>query len=358
MERFPMKDRKISQNDEAYAQDAYLQWWYFDAIFEDGHRLLTFFLPRNTGSLEQHPADQPFLDIVLKPPSGEIIREGRSFSPKEFSPRKGSFGASFGGDCSMDFEKGTDSNRLGRYLLKARADRLAYDLQLVPDLPPWSPNGPSGLLSRPAIMLTRRSLFTKDYFHYAAFVPRGRLEGQIVVDGKPFNVRGSGYHEQGRNSFPLREFAKAWYWLHIESPPWTILSGTVVPLRAFPGSMPRAQGGFAFVQNGDRRLMGVGDPFGVAVKWSRVVHHSPWPDSEDSLAWETRVRCLWPGRMVTADVVSREVLEHVRFHDPEKGRAPSHWSQTIAEAKVKILDGFRRVEFDAECVLETMVTGA
>jgi len=353
-----MKDREITQRDEAYAQDAYLQWWYFDAIFEDGHRLLTFVLPRSTGSMEQHPPDQPFLDIVLKPPSGDIIREGRSFSPREFSPRKGVFGASLGADCSVEFEEGRGSNRLGRYLLKARAGRLAYDLKLLPKLPPWSPNGPSGLLSRPAIMLARHSLFTKDYFHYAAFVPRGRLEGQIKVDGKPFNVRGSGYHEQGRNSFPLREFAKAWYWLHIEQPPWTILSGTVVPLHAFPRSRARAQGGFAFVQKGDQRLMGTADPFGVAVRWTRLVHRSARVGSEGSLAWEAGVRCFRPGLMVKADVDSREVLEHVHFHDSEKTRVPSHWSQTIASARVKILHGIRRVEFDAECVLETMVTGA
>jgi hypothetical protein len=352
-----MKNRKISQKDEAYAPDAHLQWWYFDAAFEDGHRLLTFFLPRSTGSVGQQPADQPFLDIVLKPPFGEILRERRSFSPQEFAPRRGAFGASFGEGCSVDFEMGTDSRDLGRYLLKGQAGRIGYDLELVPDIPPWSPNGPSGQLSRPAMMLARRSLFTQDYFHYAAFVPRGRLKGQIVVDGKPLHVRGSGYHEQGRNSFPLSEFAKAWYWLHIERPPWTILSGTVVPLPLFSRSKARAQGGFVFVQKGARRLMARRDPFGFAVRWTRFVHRSPEPHSEESLAWETRVRWIGPGLFLKADVVSREVLEHLHFDHSEKTPVQSHWSQTIAEAKVKILHGIRRMEFDTECILETMVTG-
>jgi len=56
-------------------------------------------------------------------------------------------------------------------------------------------------------------------------------------------------------------------------------------------------------------------------------------------------------------VVSREVLEHLHFDHSEKTPVQSHWSQTIAEAKVKILHGIRRIEFDTECILETMVTG-
>ena len=34
-----------------------------------------------------------------------------------------------------------------------------------------------------------------------------------------------------------------------------------------------------------------------------------------------------------------------------------YWSQSVAKAEVSILQGASRVEFEAECVLETMVGG-
>ncbi len=350
--------KSLCQKEEAVAADAYLQWWYFDVNLDDGHRLLTFFLPRSAGRIEQHPEDQPFMDIALKRPGGEILREQQSFPLSEFVPRKGTFGANFGKECSATFENGTDTNKLGQYLLKAKTGRIAYDLRFTPDIPPWSPLGPKARIPRAAMMLARRSLFTKDYFHYAPFAPRGRVEGQIVVDDKPINVRGLGYHEQGRITFPLHEFAKAWYWLHIEHPPWTILSGTVIPLPLFSRSKPRTPGGFAFVQKGPRRLMALGDALGVHVKWSRFAHRAPVPDSEASMAWETTVKFRRPGLVLKVDVVSREILEHIPFNYYEKTPVQAYWGQTIAHARVRGLHGIKRVNFDTDCILETMVTGA
>ena len=103
-----MKRKRIPQSDAAYAPDAHLQWWYFDAAFDDGHRLLTYFLPGFKGRIENQGMDEPFLNVVLRRPDGVIIREPRSFPPSEFFPRTGEFGARFGEDCSATFEKGPD----------------------------------------------------------------------------------------------------------------------------------------------------------------------------------------------------------------------------------------------------------
>ena len=352
-----MKRKRIPQSEEAYAGDAHLQWWYFDAIFQDGHRLLTYFLPSFVGTVESQVLDQPFLNVVLRRPDGEIIREPRTFSRSEFLPQQGEFGASFGKDCSVTYEKGLHEEDLGCYTLEAKAGRLGYDLRLLPDIPPWSPFGPRACMSRIGVMLARRSIFTRDYMHYAAFVPRGRMEGRIVLDDEPVDVRGTGYHEQGRFSFPLHEFAGAWYWLHIEHPPWTILTGTVVRPSGYGKSSKETRGGFAFVQREGRCLLAVADLTGLLVNWKRVDKHAVQPGGDANMAWDAEVRLSRPGLLLKARVLSSEVLECMPFYYHEDTPSNPYWSQSIAKADVRVLHGVRRVAFEAECVLETMVTG-
>lgn len=352
-----MKRKRIPQSDEAYVRDAHLQWWYFDATFQDGHRLLTYFLPGFRGTIENQVPDQPFLNAVLKTPGGEILREPRSFPPSEFLPRPGDFGASFGEDCSVTFEKGANPNGLGCYILKAKAGRLGYDLTLLPDIPPWSPFGPRARIPRWWMMLARRSISTRDYFHYAPFVPRGRMEGRITLDDEPFHVRGTGYHEQGRLSFPLYEFTEAWYWLHIEHSPWTILTGTAVHPPGYLKPKKETRGGFAFVQEDGKCLLAIADPSGLLVSWKRIDKHAPEAEGDVNMAWDAEVRLSRPGLVLNATVRSGEVLECMPFYYHGETPVKPYWSQSIARAEVQVLQGARRVAFETECVLETMVSG-
>ncbi len=353
-----MKRRRIPQSEAAYARDAHLQWWYFDAVFQDGHRLLTYFLPAFRGKIGDHPPDQPYLNVVLKRPDGEIIRQSRSFPSTEFAPQPADFGAGFGEECSVTFEKGSDEDGLGRYLLRARAGRLGYDLTLHPEVPPWSPFGPRACMPRLGMMLARRSIATRDYMHYVPFVPRGRMEGQILLDGNAFPVRGTGYHEQGRFSFPLHEFTPAWYWLHIEHPPWTILTGTVARPPGSSGDGKETRGGFAYVRKGDKRLLAAADVSGLFVNWKRIGKRTPRADRGAGMAWDAEVRLARPGLLLRTSVRSTEVLEEMPFSYREETPIAPYWSQSIARADVRILEGVRRAEFEAGCVLETMVSGA
>jgi len=352
-----MNRKRIPQSEAAYSPDAHLQWWYFDAAFDDGHRLLTYFLPAMKGRIENQGLDEPFQNIVLKRPDGTIIREPRSFPPVEFSPRTGEFGARFGEDCSATFEKAPAEDDLGRYVLKAKAGRLGYELVLTPDTPPWSPFGPPARIPRWGMMLARRSISTQDYFHYAPFVPRGRMEGRMVLDGEAFDVRGTGYHEQGRLSFPLYEFTEAWYWLHIDHAPWTILTGTTVHPPGLLKPKKETRGGFAYVQKEGKRLLAAADISGLFVNWQRIDKHAPQPGAEMNMAWNADVRLSRPGLVVQARVLSTEVLECMPFSYHEETSGRPYWSQSVARAEVRIRQGASRVEFETECVLETMVSG-
>jgi hypothetical protein len=207
------------------------------------------------------------------------------------------------------------------------------------------------------MMLARRSITTRAAFHYAPFVPRGRMEGRVTLDGEPFQVRGTGYHEHGRLNFPLYELTEAWYWLHIEHSPWTILTGTAVHPPGYLKPKKETRGGFAFVQEGGERLLAIGDPSGFLVNWKRIDKQAPEADGDESMAWNAEVRLARPGLVVDARVRSTEVLECMPFYYQEETPVKPYWSQSIARAEVRVLQGARRVAFETECVLETMVSG-
>jgi hypothetical protein len=206
-------------------------------------------------------------------------------------------------------------------------------------------------------MLARRSFSTRDYMHYVPFVPRGRMEGRIFLDDEVLEVRGTGYHEQGRFSFPLHEFTDAWYWLHIEHPSWTILTGTVAHPPGLLAPKRETRGGFAFVRKDRKRLLATGDMSGLLVNWKRIEKRSPQPDSNGNMAWNAEVRLSRPGLVVKAEVRSSEVLERMPFSFHEHTPIKPCWSQSIASAKVRILHGVKRSRFETECVLETMASG-
>lgn len=174
----------------AYDPNAHLQWWYFDAVLESGHRLLSFFLPRFLGSLEGNEFDLPMMDIVLRAPDGAIVRERRFFPQSELKASRDRFAADFGPDCSVRFDPGEGGSAPGLYRLRAGGTgKICYELEITPELPPWAPTR-NGRLPRVFLMLLRRSLTTRDSFHYVPFAYREATPvkqpywGQTVADAE------------------------------------------------------------------------------------------------------------------------------------------------------------------------------
>ena len=124
-----------SQSDEAYIDDVFFQWWYFDAILDNGCRLLTFM---GHGTLQR--VKEIGVNIALLKPDGEKINEELFFIKSDLKYASDNFDMTFSEDCSVSFEKGGKFGH-GRYFLKMKFDRISYDLILDPEMPPFSPFG-------------------------------------------------------------------------------------------------------------------------------------------------------------------------------------------------------------------------
>lgn len=340
--------------DDAFFPDARVQWWYFSAELENGYRLMTFFLPRSLGETDGHDSSEPIVEIVLMKPGGNAIRQRRFFSPSEVAAQTGRLDVSLGDECRLSLE---ESPSPGKYVLKAQAGRLGYDLELVPELPPWAPLGKTQRIPRMIMALARRSLRTPDYFDYVPFVPRGRLTGSIRLDGEAMEVQGTGYHEQGWMNFAIHRFVPAWYWMHIEQAPWTIISGAGLPPRGVPvpGKVPR--GGIAYVAQENQCLMSACDFTGFLVNWERISLGHPQKPGDRGMAWEVSARFWRPGLKVRVQLHSREVLDYMAFEHASETAERPYWSQALADAEVTIRRGRSETRFSTQAILESMVTG-
>ena len=354
-----LQDNTRPQTDSAYDPDAEFQWWYFDSLLDNGYRLLTFYTMNAPG------IDTYGLNIVLRTPEGELIKDPQFYPKENFKPVKGQFGGEFAPGSSAYFEKNQGEFGHGRYEISAQGTRVQYKLQLDPIVSSFSPLGKAGSLPSSVITGAKAVGGTfsteQERFRYTCFVPRGKLSGTIVIDGKEMDVSGSGYHEAGMYTFPMSHVSSAWYWLHITHPQWTIITSTmVVPGLPYSPKTPllkkNTHGGYAYVLNEGEPELTAFDPSGFMVNWKRVHKRAPHMRGEQSMAWGVEAVLRRPGLKVSLDVTSYDVLEYFPVD-----ATPSHepyWSQTVAMAQVKVEKGSGRdkeiIEFEADAVLETM----
>jgi hypothetical protein len=341
---------RVGYEHDAYTPDAVVQWWYLVGRPANGWLLSTYLLPRGLGDSVGHPSDSPVLGIVLRSPDGQIMRERSFFTPEQLSARSDRLQVELGKRCRLSFDGATR-----RFNFAASVGRLAYELELVPELAPWTPFSKAGKAPRAIQALLRKDLFTRDYLQYASFVPRGRLSGRILIDGEQLDASGTAYHEKGSISYPLCEMLPVWRWLHIEHDGWTVLAGSGAPPSWVP--VGRIRGGIAFVAKEDRQLMSLFDPTGLLVRWQVLSWAKPPYPGSPPLAWDVEARLRRPGLQIGLRLESLEVLDSMSFeHSPPTPERP-YWCQTVAEAAVELRHGRHREAFTTEAVLETMVTG-
>lgn len=350
-------DNVRPQSDEAFDPSAEFQWWYFDSQLDNGYRLLTFYTMNAPG------IDTCGLNIVLRAPDGTLVKDPQFYPRDAFAPHEGTFGGVFAPGSEAHFDPHSNDG-LGTYHIAANGKRIQYRLQVQPDVPSWSPLGSSGeahplLIAGTKLASGRGNFLKKDRFRYCCFVPRGRLSGSLVVDGREMKVNGTVYHEHGMYTFPMGDLSQAWYWLHVSNDEWSIISGSLVA-PGLPYSTKvlkkNTHGGYVYALENGRQLMATMDFTGLLVDWKRVYKRVPDARGELSMAWGVEATFRRPGLEIHVDMVAKDVLEY--FPVGARAREEPFWGQTVGTAQVEVVErkGLKRTRrsFSADAVLETM----
>jgi predicted secreted hydrolase len=201
---------KYQDSDDAvhpFDSPNYYEWWYLDAIFDNGYSctLSCFWRTEYEG---QHI---PMIIIDLYPPEGERIRGNAAFDYK---------------DCRASLEK-CDVKWGDNYIVQEgdtykvhlRTENIGVDLTYKRKVPgwKWTSNG-----------LVKNDTTGKQGWVNA--IPRAEVTGNLLLDGKIIPVRGDGYHDKNWGDVDMSHSYAGWGWGRMYDSKYTFIYGWFMPL--------------------------------------------------------------------------------------------------------------------------------
>ena len=167
------------------------EWWYFDAIMDDGTSLIIQFL--NPALLLPNRA--PAVNFQITTPDGKHHR-----TILESTPDEDSFGE---GKCDVHFGRNSFVGDLKNYTLHVEEnDQFGADIRFTNLGTPF----------RPGTAYFAFGDHDEDYYTWLCIAPKCKVEGTLLIDGKQVAVCGYGYHDHQWGSKPYMAFFNNWTW--------------------------------------------------------------------------------------------------------------------------------------------------
>ena len=177
-----------------------LEWWYFDAKFNDGSLFVCYFY-------KIHPIkDIYFIGMNYNNPDGEELFLMKFFKEKEVYFSKDSCNVRMG----ENYFRG-NLKKYEIYLNDKDFEGFGIQITLNSNLKPYRPQ--DGIIKA-----------GEDYFAWLAAVPSGIANAKINRNGKTLKVKGSGYHDHNWGNTPLQKLFENWVWFRGETGGYTVIA--------------------------------------------------------------------------------------------------------------------------------------
>lgn len=186
------------------------EWWYFDSEGENGVKTSVVLLTKsftNEVDKESHPTTWLDYAIPGEEPQRITLYENE--------------GAKFRGDSRKCNVKVKDcyarrNDQTGEYEVHFENDdcTVVFDFVITPLCAMW----------RPGDGYFRFDANPEEYFAWFVAVPSGTTRGTLTVNGKSYDLKGTGYHDHNwGNITPLKVFDH-WYWCRAAVEDYTVIS--------------------------------------------------------------------------------------------------------------------------------------
>lgn len=182
------------------------EWWYFDGIVNNGITVALSFHTRSPLSMDRE-GDCPLISISIEFPNGKKYAKYIDCSSDEaiFSTEQ----------CGVKLGKHEISGDLHEYKIHINpVDGYGVDLLLHSESSPWRPD-------------TGYFVFGDDeeqFFTWLCVVPRGHMEGTLIVDNEEIAVSGVGYHDHQWTNHPRSNTLwNHWTWGRLHYEDYTLL---------------------------------------------------------------------------------------------------------------------------------------
>lgn len=169
------------------------EWWYFDAILDDGSTAVIQFFTKS-GIYIEKKGDHPTLTIKITDLAGTHHKQDVKFKVGD---------TFYGNDgCDIKFGKNIFKGNLKEYhIFVEPTEGVGADLKLTSVSQSYRPG-------------TAYFNFGSEdkYYTWLCLVPKGKVEGTMTYGGKTIKVSGFGYHDHQWGSVNFQKEWNHWVW--------------------------------------------------------------------------------------------------------------------------------------------------
>lgn len=170
------------------------EWWYFDAITDDGTAIVIQFLMKPIQYISKK-GDFPAINFQITLPSGKSYNELITIPAQ-----KCYFGKEY---CDIRFGENVFRGNLHDYIIHAKtASGQEADLRLHSLSQPF----------RPGTAYFDFKNNGEQYYTWLCVVPKGEVTGSLILDGMKINIHGYGYHDHQWGNFVYLFGWNHWTW--------------------------------------------------------------------------------------------------------------------------------------------------
>ncbi|MCK4243005.1 MAG: hypothetical protein KAX23_05605 [Dehalococcoidia bacterium] len=179
------------------------EWWYFDAIFDNGYSMVTSW---HIGEMETANLEYRLIVFSIYDPDGKKTDAGVEFPAS----------AVFASTETCDVKMGDNHlhGEFPRHEIHFRSGDMGADL-IFENLTQGIRPPPDGVMH-----------FGREpdkYLGWAIAQPRARVAGKLILAGEEIPVNGVGYHDHNWGKVPLQELLEHWYWGRLFLPDHTVI---------------------------------------------------------------------------------------------------------------------------------------
>lgn len=182
-----------------------LEWWYFDCDTEDGIQIGVNFSLYQVLTGASGEGYNPFVYFNIQMPDGTVKNHFMMFKDEDASVSKEK--------CEVVLGSNRFEGDLDTYHLIINGDEgTKMDLTLKSTSSAWRPG--TGYVFNEA---------TNQFFTWLCAVPRGDVSGTLTVDGKEYDIKGTGYHDHQWPSTQTFFFWNQWVWARQQYDDYTMV---------------------------------------------------------------------------------------------------------------------------------------
>lgn len=185
------------------------EWWYFDAEFTDGTKIVVVFYTKYEFDLKGEACPTIRFDLTMP--------DGRNIS-KKISEEKGSTIRASKETCDVKIDRSSIQYSNGDYIIHFVDDDIEYRCTMKSIVPMWRPK-------------TGHIFFgekQKDFFAWFVAQPSADLEAVLTVNGQRHELVGNGYHDHNWGNAEMNKLINHWYWCRANIGPYTVISCDII----------------------------------------------------------------------------------------------------------------------------------